>query len=183
MPTTLENLPIDCENCGHSSDSSALACADCGEQFGFIIKPLDKWKPNDYGAWIFARHFQTNQLVIANGYASLSRQQQLIHLVGYLYYEYMNGGLWQYFGNPGGVDAPLLHKALLEINAPKTADLIARVLQHFPQHQPQAEMDERDETLDSISEQDCVAFDKKADNLINQALPEILVQLAKHINQ
>jgi Domain of unknown function (DUF4375) len=182
MPLT-NTLSIDCEQCGHSSAPNATACEGCSEKFAFVSQAVTDWQPRDYSAWLFSRHFQICKLVDESGYDALSRPQQLNYLVGYLYYQYMNGGLWQYIENPCGADASLLHAALLEIKAPKTADLIAQLLTHFPNNQPQLDENERAESLDKISEADWKLLDKKADKIINAELPEMIIQLKNHLDK
>jgi hypothetical protein len=174
------NLPIDCENCGHSSAPSALACERCNGPFNFVALPVEKWQPLDYSAWMFSRHFQICQLVANEGYDALSRAQQLNYLVGYLYYQYMNGGLLQYIDNPCGADAPLLHAALLEINAPKTSALIAQLLTHFPNGQTQADQNERAESLEKITDSQWAQLNKTADKVINASFPELILRLKAH---
>jgi Domain of unknown function (DUF4375) len=177
----INSLPIDCENCGHSNAPSAIACEGCSESFNFVVLPVEKWQPWDYSAWLYSRHFQICQLVADDGYDALSRAQQLNYLVGYLYYQYMNGMLWQYIDNPCGADAPLLHVALLEINAPKTADLIAQLLMHFPNGKTQADQDERAESLEKITDAEWKQLDKKADKIINAEHPELILRLKAHL--
>jgi Domain of unknown function (DUF4375) len=178
----INSLPIDCENCGHTSAPSALACEGCSEAFNFIRLPVEKWQPWDYSAWLFSRHFQICKLVEIDGYDALNRAQQLNYLVGYLYYQYMNGGLWQYIDNPCGADARLLHAALLEIKAPKTADLIAQLLAYFPNGKTQADQHERAKSLEKITDAQWEQLDKTADKVINAKLPELILRLKTHLD-
>jgi Domain of unknown function (DUF4375) len=178
----INSLPIDCDDCGHTSAPTALACEGCNDSFNFINLPVEKWQTQEYHSWLFSRHFQICKLVENDGYDALSRAQQLNYLVGYLFYQYMNGGLWQYIDNPCGADAALLHAALLEIKAPKTADLMAQLLTYFPNGKTQADQDERAESLEKITDAQWEQLDKRADKLINAKLPELILRLKSHLD-
>lgn len=178
MTAAHKSLNMDCENCGHSNPPPHATCAQCGASFAFIGKPTSAWEPWDYSQWLFANHFQIVQLAAEEGWSSLPRSQQLNFFVGYFYYQVLNGGLWQYFQNPCGPDAPKLVEALMEIGAPQTAGVIAQALAFFPGGQPQNDEEERGLSIDAIPQDVAHRLDGLVANLVNGEPPsEDLLQL------
>ncbi|MFZ6870928.1 DMP19 family protein [Undibacterium sp. Di27W] len=111
-------------------------------------------------------------------YLTFTRDIQLNYLIGYFYYQLMNGGLWQYLANPCGVDAPQLVVALEEIGAKETAKIIAESLAFFPDGEPQANHELRWQALSSIPDEIRERLDDHLTTLVNDASsPENLLSL------
>lgn len=153
-------MQIECENCGASSPLGSTECVGCSESFEFLKKEDASWEPNDYSMWLYSQHFQICQKRDQQGLDALSDTERLNYLVGYLYYQVHNGGVWQYLTNPCATEASLLSEALRSIDAPRLADALDECLSHFPPEGPPQDQDERDEIVDNIP--DSIASDLAA---------------------
>lgn len=129
--------------------------------FSFFDKPFASLDDDEIHGWIYSNHFQICELVDKNGYKSLNSSEQLNYLVGYLYFQVSNGGLWQYFFNPCGPDAPKLLDSLIDIGATQSANIIREALTYFPNSVPPEDMAERANLIDRIPEQKKSELDQK----------------------
>jgi hypothetical protein len=172
-------MHIDCENCGEASPLGALACVNCSEPFNFLHNDDAAWEPNDYSMWLYSQHFQICKKCYDHGIDALSASERLNYLVGYLYYQVLNGGVWQYMANPCGPDAVKLSAALKSIGAHQLAAAIDECLSYFPPGGPPIEEGTRDEFIDNIPEQAADELDEKISNLIGDedSAEDILVLL------
>ena len=172
-------MNVDCEHCGHSNKPPApVKCGKCGESFSFFTDPVSEWEPWDYSKWLFAHHFQIVDLAYAKGWQALPRSLQLNYLVGYFYYQFLNGGLPQYLMNPCGPDAPELVDALREVEAPQTADVVAQLLRFFPDGRPPLNQAERDDYVMAIPDDVLDQLGDLATHLVNEEdTPEDLLVL------
>ncbi len=160
-------MELECENCGARGLPSGTKCGACGDDYGFLEKPVSAWEPWDYSKWLFSKHFQICEKVEKVGLLSCSRSEQLNYLVGYFFYQVQNGGLWQYIANPCGSDAPSLAVALEEIGAHKLKELITEVCSFFPGGQPQESMEAREASIESLESSVAEGLDERAGALIN----------------
>ncbi len=173
-------MHIDCEHCGKGSPLDSKTCVNCAEPFRFLEFPDSLWEPQDYSMWLYSQHFQIYEKCLAQGLDALSRDERLNYLVGYLYYQVHNGGVWQYMTNPCGEDAPLLAEALIEIGATQTAAAIKECLALFPGGAPSSRQDERDEAVDAIPDDLADELADKVSSLVcEQHSPEDLVVLLR----
>lgn len=163
---------IACSYCGENSPTTALHCQHCDDDFGFMQKAVEQWQAEDYYNWLYATHWPLCERVEALGIASLNHAQKLNYLVGYFHFQIMNGGIWQYFFNPCGPDAPQLVAALNEIGAKNIADLVDACLDYFPNKQPPDNMEERAAILDTIPEEHATELEEKITALVDTANPK-----------
>ena len=168
---------IECYYCGTRNSPASQACSKCSTDFSFLRIPTEALSYEQLHAWLFASHFQICERVEASGLASLTASEQANYLVGYLYFQVENGGVWQYFFNPCGPDAPLLEETLWKIGARKTAEAMSACLTHFPRGLPPVDMDARSEIIDQIPEIDAQSLDTAVVTLLlgeqsSEGLPE-----------
>ena len=132
----------------------------------FLLKSPVKWLPLDYHSWLYSRHYQIYDKVTRSGIQACQRDEQLNYLVGYLYFQVQNGGLWQYFFNPCGPDAPDLLLALEEIGAYRLGRVIREACSFFPDGRPTGSFEERDASMGKIDERVAASLENKVQKLV-----------------
>lgn len=146
------SLLLECDYCGHRSAIKSASCEKCGRDYTFLAEPVAYWKDEQCYRWLFSQHYQFYERYEAdNSLASLTETERLNFYVGYLVFQVENGGIYQYFVNPCGRDAPECVHALASIGAPKWAALLRSYLKLFPSGRPSESMEERIEVLENIS--------------------------------
>ena len=151
---------LECFNCGKRGVPKHKSCSSCGMDFSFLVVPQKKWGHEEYHDWLYSEHYQIYDLAVSKGWDALSEAQKLNYLVGYLYFQVMNGGVWQYFFNSCGPDAPRLALVLEEIGAIRTASAVRECLEFFPSSTPPIDMAERSEIIRSIPRQTAERLDE-----------------------
>ena len=176
-------MHIECENCGESTPIGNTECIGCSESFDFLNKEDDSWEPNDYSMWLYSQHFQICQKCYQHGLSALSPTERLNYLVGYLYYQVHNGGVWQYLTNPCGPEAPHLSEALRSIGAPHHAAALDECLSYFPPEGPPQDQDERDEIVEKIPDSVADKLAAKVTDLVcaEDSVENLLVLLRRAI--
>ena len=143
---------IECYYCGERSPQESQNCVKCNTSFSFLTIPAGQLTDEQLHAWLFSEHYQIYEQAQRAGLASLTVAQRLNYLVGYLYFQVENGGVWQYFSNPCGPDAPLLVGALETIGAIETARAIQACLDNFPDGAPPHSAADRSAIIANIPE-------------------------------
>ncbi|WP_411801018.1 DMP19 family protein [Acinetobacter haemolyticus] len=133
--------------------------------------------------WLYSQHFQICQKRDQQGFDALSATERLNYLVGYLYYQVHNGGVWQYLSNPCGPEAPQLSEALQLIGAPRHAAALDECLSHFPPEGPPQDQSERDEIVDNITDRVANELGTKVSSLVcdEDSVENLLVLLRRAI--
>ena len=152
---------IECYYCGERSPEQSQSCSNCNTNFSFLRAPTSELTADQLHGWLFSEHFQICEQVERTGIASLTDAQRINYFVGYLYFQAENGGVWQYFSNPCGPDAPLLATTLEQIGASMTASAIRECLAYFPSSVPPFEMNARDEIIAQIPEPQATQLDNR----------------------